>query len=1077
MVSKNIDKDVKTILVDIYELIDRRDWTAVLNLANKILALDPDHSDAQAFLRMAERIVSNLEGRNIAQREAVDRRREDAGQQAGSVEPIASEAFVGRTAEMDLLQAALEEALSGRGRMVMLVGEPGIGKTRTAEVIATHAELHGARVLWGRMHEEPGAPPFWPWVQLIRSYVRLQETEKLRKELGYGAGAVAKIVPEVRSRLPDIEQAPVFEDAQEGRFYLFDSLTTFLKNSAESAPLMLIIDNLHWADEPSLKLLQFLAHELGNARILVVGTYRDVELRRTHPLASALGDLSRERLFERIPLRGLSLDDVRRFIERAAGIDPPAALVETVYSNTEGNPLFITEVIRLIVQEKAFEPGAPPGTESWTFRIPEGVRDVIGRRLNTLSERCNQVLSVASVVGREFNAEVLTLLINDLPKERLAEVLGEAIRIRLIEELPDAMRCYRFSHKLVQETLAEELTTTRKVQLHARIAEALERYYGDGADEHAAELARHFAEARVLLGTEKLVRHSLIAGKRANEQGAYEEANAVLTRAIEAKGEQIVDDELAELYECLSTSLWADFNIERRTDIALALFEYYEREMRIPELVDTANSLKFVLAVAKKSRRLDAAEFMKRALKLADDSKIQDVQTLLKICALRHSLSRDEEQLETELKRLYAKAEEQNHPEAQVDALDQLGSLAKEQGKVRTAIRLWDQAFEIAPDTIDISLRCNVIRFMSAYLLKLGDPEAAIERHKQADAIAKKIRTPLIAAKQTEEFHELLLLKGEWQKIREQNKIYMTNLERLGKDDLNIAWPLAEQILLEYQVGAFELAEPYLSRLLGFLKNPDASAFIINVITETAIIPDLARITGENRWIDIAEKAACAAFDKGRIIWRLRNYGLLAVVREDKEQAAERYQYIFNRRGDLSGYFAHTLGLLASTAGELDIAAGHFEEAYAHTRDAGYHPDHAWICCDYADALLARVGKNDQDRAIALLREGLAIAAKLTMAPLQRRISDRLDRIKPDAGPSYPHGLTEREVEVLRLVTEGLTNKEIGAKLFVSPKTVASHIRHIFDKTGVTNRAGAAAYALRHEFHESGFEKKASETS
>ena len=277
-------------------------------------------------------------------------------------------------------------------------------------------------------------------------------------------------------------------------------------------------------------LLQFVARELGNSRLLLVGTYRDVELSRQHPLAETLGELTRERLFQRVLLRGLSQQDVGRFIEVAAGVDPPSGLAAAVHTQTEGNPLFVTEVVRLLVQEEALsahgepvEPGSdrpstssrrPGESESWTVRIPEGVREVIGRRLNRLSQRCNETLTIASVIGREFELRQLTSLVEDASEDRLLDILEEALSARAIEELPHAVGRYQFTHALIQETLTEELTLTRLVRLHARIADTLEQLYGDSAETHAAELAHHFAEAEAVLGTEKLVRYSLLAGER-----------------------------------------------------------------------------------------------------------------------------------------------------------------------------------------------------------------------------------------------------------------------------------------------------------------------------------------------------------------------------------------------------------------------------------------------------------------------------------------------------------------------------------------------------------------------------------
>ena len=440
-----------------------------------------------------------------------------------ALDSLAGGVFVCRQREMGDLKAALEDALSGRGRLVTLVGEPGIGKTRTAQEMATYAGLRGAQVLWGRCYEEQGVPPYWPWVQAIRSYVRERDPEQLRSEMGAGAADIAEVVSDVRERLPNLQPAPELEPDQ-ARFRLFDSIAAFLKSASQRQPLVLVLDDLHWADQPSLMLLQFVARELGGTRLLLIGTYRDVELSRQHPLAEALGELTRERLFQRVLLRGLSQEDVGRFVEMTSGNSAALGLVEAVQTQTEGNPLFVTEVVRLLVQEGELSAENVGKTDSWTIRIPEGVREVIGRRLNRLSQRCNEALTVASILGREFTLAQLRPLVEEVTEDRLFELLEEALAARVIEELPQSVGRYQFTHALIQEILTAELSLTRRVRLHARIAEALETLYGANAEAHSAELAHHFTEAQTILGPEKLVHYSEKAGERALATYAYEEA-------------------------------------------------------------------------------------------------------------------------------------------------------------------------------------------------------------------------------------------------------------------------------------------------------------------------------------------------------------------------------------------------------------------------------------------------------------------------------------------------------------------------------------------------------------------------
>ena len=443
---------------------------------------------------------------------------------------------------MDLLRQALDDASAGRGHLVMLVGEPGIGKTRTATELAAYARTRGFQVYWGWCYEEEGAPPYWLWIQAMHSCVHQQAADQLRSQMGPGAGDIAEVIPDLRSKLPDLEPPPSLEPEQ-ARFRLFDSITTFLKNASLSGPLMLVLDDLHWADKPSLLLLQFLARYLSDNRLFILGCYRDVELSRQHPLAETLAQLSREPTFQRHLLQGLSPEDTGRFIETTAGVTPSQELLQTIYAQTEGNPFFMTEVVRLLYErdELITEAGAEPRE----IRIPQGVREVIGQRLNLLSEQCNQTLVTASIVGRVFELPLLSRLMGGLSDEQLLETLEGALAARVVVELSHGVGQYQFAHALIQEMLSAELSFLRRVRLHATIVETLEDMYGAKAEAHAAVLAYHFSEAATAADTDKLLHYSLVTGERALATYAHEEALNYFQRALAVKEGQPMDGETA----------------------------------------------------------------------------------------------------------------------------------------------------------------------------------------------------------------------------------------------------------------------------------------------------------------------------------------------------------------------------------------------------------------------------------------------------------------------------------------------------------------------------------------------------
>ena len=430
--------------------------------------------------------------------------------------------FVGRAAEVEALLGAFDAVAAGSGRMVLVVGEPGIGKTRTIDELASTARNRGARVLVGRCYEGEGAPAFWPWVQILRAALGDRAPDETRADLAQAAPDVAQLVPELRDALPEIAE-PGNAEPEEARFRLFDGVTRYLLARASTEPVVVVLDDLHWADKPSLLLLRFLARAIRDARILVVGAYRDVEVRRGQPLAQLLGELTSEPHCLRVPLRGLDRDEVARFVGRVHLPTETPALAERIHERTGGNPYFVEEIVRLL----------SVGGDSVDRALPEGVRDAIGRRLDGLSEECNRVLSLASVIGRDFALPALQR-VAELPAEQLFEQLDEAVRARILRESPTSVGSYQFEHALVRETLYGELSAPRRAHLHARVGEALESLHQADLDAVLAELAHHFLQAAPAGNAEKAVDFARLAAQRAQRLTAYEEGVGHCERALEA---------------------------------------------------------------------------------------------------------------------------------------------------------------------------------------------------------------------------------------------------------------------------------------------------------------------------------------------------------------------------------------------------------------------------------------------------------------------------------------------------------------------------------------------------------------
>jgi predicted ATPase len=444
----------------------------------------------------------------------------------GDPAPGSARTFVGRDREVAELLAGLEDAIEGRGRLFLITGEPGIGKTWLAEHLAWHATRQGTRVYRGRCWEDGGAPPFWPWGQVIGALAEDHDDQTLTSWLGAGTAHVAQLVPGLPERLGTTTVPEVASrDPDAARFYLFEAVTGLFRRAASVQPLLLVFDDLHAADEPSWLLLEFLVRQLRGVRLLVVGTFRDVEAARSPDTGHAVGRLVREG--QLLNLRGLDRDDVKDLIEALSEVTPSQAQVAAVHERTEGNPLFVREVVRLLASEATVR---RPGREG--APIPDSVRAVIGLRLTPLSSDAVQVLSAAAVVGREFDLALVGPTC-DLPVERVLDGLSEAAALGVVAEGEGVVGRYRFSHSLMREVLYERLPMPARTRLHQRVGEAIERQYGTGSEAHIAELARHFAEVAAAGGEPgRALVYAQRAGERAMGMYAYEEAAAQYERAL-----------------------------------------------------------------------------------------------------------------------------------------------------------------------------------------------------------------------------------------------------------------------------------------------------------------------------------------------------------------------------------------------------------------------------------------------------------------------------------------------------------------------------------------------------------------
>ena len=807
---------------------------------------------------------------------------------------------------------------------------------------------------------------------------------------------------------------------------------------------------------PSLKLLEYLVHELSDSRILLIGTYRDVESRPA--LSITLGDIGRVRQFERITLSGLSKSEVYQLIQLLAG-KPSSKLADSIHVRTEGNPLFAQEIVRYLDKDGRLA----AGSDDWTLdvKIPEGVREVIGRRLDRLSEKCIRLLKIASIAGREFGLSLMRRMGDDLGEDNFAGLLGEAMAIGVVEDLTGVGR-YQFSHKLVQETLKESLTAFERMELHARAAKALEEEYSDTVEEHAAELAAHLAEAHGLLGTDLLVHYSLLAGKQASDRGASEEALRIYSRAIHASQNQSMDEKLAELYAGCANAQLLSGEGDEGVATGTRLFNYYEQTENIAGLTQTLGILQCLSPFLSNQIEFSLPDCYRRSIALYEKKLEKDPHILTTMSHVRFSVDDDFKMAEGMLRDALVIARDRGDKALQWQVLMRWAYLEQTTGRSYSSVKRHELALSVRPEHANAYLDWAFYDEFIAANQTAGNLDEAEKHAACQEKASDALGLPRFKSTSRLKRQVISINRGNWQRARSCFHEGMRILERWDYFSPDKLWLLAYAAITEYEVGDFQLGQEYLTRFLEYRVGPESKKFCNNIICNTLIFPKLARILESERWFDLSDDASKLMLSNTVWKWPLiANIGLVASLRGDREAAGRWYEELLRRRGEIGGYLGHTLGVIAHASGRLEDAVAHFEQGYVFTGNAGFLPNQAWICHDYAEALFERKGNEDLTRAKLLLEEGLAIAERLAMVPLQKKTA-ALYKTVSTAAPKYPAGLTRREAEVITFVAKGMTNKEIGDKLCISGRTVAAHLRRIFDKVGAANRAEVAAYAMHH---------------
>jgi eukaryotic-like serine/threonine-protein kinase len=915
---------------------------------------------------------------------------------ANPLDFAASGGFIGRSAEIERLVERFEEAFAGKGRVVLVAGDPGIGKTRTAEEISTMALRRGARVCVGRCHEGGGAPPFWPWVQVLRTLIDDPRMRGVIEAMGARAADVAQLAPELRERFPDLPATAPTEDLEGARFRLFDCLTSFFKSASRIEPLVLVLDDLHWADKSSLLLLQFLAREIADSRLLAIGTYRDVEAQQGHPLVEILPTM-REPVTTKILLRGLPEQEVRLFIGAVSGQEVPAAFARAIFRETEGNPFFIQEMLRHLIEEGILvreSGGWRSRLEPEEMGLPESVREVIRRRFSRLGDRSRDALVQAAVIGREFDARVLEG-VSDFGGDELLDVLDEAVAARVIAEVPRAARRFSFSHALIREALIAELGTTRRVQLHRKVAAVLEAVYKRDLEAHLAELAHHFFEGSPGGDVDKAIDYSTRAGDRATSQFAFEEAVVHFQHALRALDHRptATDSERCELTIKLGEALWsaAEFATSKQAFLrATELAEHAEQKARAalgfagPYAAFNTGALDETL-VGVLERALAVLPEEDSGLRARLMGRLAEMFTFTPRNAAVRPLARE----------AIAMARRIGDQAALAHALCSFHWVNWSPDNLAERRRSTEEILALSLDIGDSQFEAMAHLWQITELLSLGDVAATTASFAALERCARTTPQPY-----------LVWLAAMSRPLRPFLEGRLDEAEQLG----------LQAVAIGQERENNNAAQLFGAQLIFFRREQGRLEELVDAVRDlTQRFPTTSSWHCALAWVctqtgrdaearDVVERLGRAGFtDFPRdFLWVISTWWIAEAIADldDAEHAAPLYEQMRPFAGCwmtistaiCAGSVSRSLGRLATTLRRFEDAERHFEEALASHERMGAKLWSARTCFEYAAMLRRRGAAVDRPRAETLLRQALDGAQSFGMkALLEKALALKLE--------------------------------------------------------------------------------------
>jgi eukaryotic-like serine/threonine-protein kinase len=972
------------------------------------------------------------------------------GEPTNPLDRLAGGVFVGRDRELDELKDVLEPALAGRGGAILVEGEPGIGKSRLVEELVTYARVRGAQTLSAACHEADGMPAYWPFARAIRGYIREADPVGLAWQLGSDGPELARLVPELRERVPAIGPAEPIED-EAARFRFYEAVAAFLAGLARSRPLLLALDDLHWADSSSIELLSFLSRRIAGEPLLLVAAYRDEEAARREALRRTLSEIDEIPNHRRLALEGLGLEAIGRYVELTAGVRPDDALLAQIHEQTGGNPFFVGELVRLI----AVEGGGLERGRLDLGEIPSGVRGAVARRVGRLDAATRETLHAAAVLGRRFEQPVLEAMLG----RPAGAALREAAGARILGERGSER--WAFSHAVFQEALGESLDPDRCAELHRLAGEAIEELFPAEIEARLPALARHFGQASSPSCDGKAFAYALRAARQAAGRLAHADAAEYLATALTLlrRGAGEGHSEVAlrlELGEELTRS--GGFNEAR---VVLERAALLAREQGDAESLATAAIKLGALAVVGTFDRLVVGLCEDALEALGERSPGKRARLLTALSQQHYWLGPQGTAVELG-ERAIALARECGDDAALAEALAgrQFVDSAKP-GSAEQRIANVEELLAAARRAGDRDSEVRGLAFRLTALLQLGETTAADRTQAEYEALAAQLGEPRHLWHVPITRATRALLRGEFDRAEELSAEGL-RLGRLAEEPLSEQFHAIQMSQLHTFRGTVEEMLPEVRRMVArYPAIPAWRLTLVNFLVEagrseearTEFEPIAAagfeELPPDANWligiVNIAEAA----------VW-LGDTGSCELLLERLEPFAG--EIVVVGRAALSrGPVDRSLGLLAGACGRHADAVAHLERALAVCERAGDRPFAADVRLQLGRALLRRDEGEDRERALEVLGEALEEAGELGM----RRVLERTVRARLEA-----QGLTE--VDVLASI-EGIASEVAGGRPDMLAAAAAADGRvtlmfsDIENSTLLTERLGDRAWleALR----------------